>query len=106
MESKREQALVGFFVLVAAGLLLVTIFALAGTFHRGDVPYRAYFKFAAGLQPGGIVRYAGGPQTGRIDEVRADPQNPTRMEITFRVSPHTPVKTDSRVKIADRKSVV
>ena len=100
MESKREQALVGFFVLVATGLLLTTVFALAGTFHRGDVPYRAYFKFAAGLQPGGIVRYAGGPQIGRIDEVRADPQNPTRMEIAFRVSPNTPVKTDSRVKIA------
>ena len=31
MESKREQALVGLFVLVAAGLLIVTVFLLSGT---------------------------------------------------------------------------
>lgn len=100
MEAKREQAMVGVFVLVAAGLLIATVFALAGTFHRGDVPYRAYFKFAAGIQPGGVVRYAGGPQVGRVDEVRPDPHDPTRMEIIFRVGPDTPVKTDSKVKVA------
>ncbi len=100
MEAKREQAMVGVFVLVAAGLLIATVFALAGTFHRGDIPYRAYFKFAAGIQPGGVVRYAGGPQVGRVEEVRPDPRDPTHIEITFRVGPDTPVKTDSKVKVA------
>jgi phospholipid/cholesterol/gamma-HCH transport system substrate-binding protein len=100
MEAKREQAMVGVFVLVAAGLLLATTFALSGAFRRGDVSYRAYFKFAAGLEPGAAVRYAGGPQIGRIATVHADPQDTSRMEINFTVQPDTPVKTDSRAKIS------
>ena len=61
MESKREGALVGLFVLVAAGLLIVTVFLLSGTLGRGDTPYKAYFKNAGGLSPGAEVRYAGRP---------------------------------------------
>jgi phospholipid/cholesterol/gamma-HCH transport system substrate-binding protein len=99
MDAKREQAAVGLFVIVAAGLLLATIFALTGAFSRAGPEYRAYFKFAAGLGPGATVRYAGGPQVGRVEEVRSDPNNPRRMEIKFRVRPGTPVKTDSVVKI-------
>ena len=99
MDAKREQAAVGLFVIVAAGLLLATIFALTGAFSHAGPEYRAYFKFAAGLGPGATVRYAGGPQVGRVVEVRSDPNNPRRMEIKFRVRPGTPVKTDSVVKI-------
>ena len=99
MESRREQALVGLFVLVATGLLVVTIFLLSGTFSRGNVPYRAYFKNAGGLGPGTEVRYAGGPPVGRVQEVKSDPQNPTRMEIDFTVQPAIPVKTDSIAEI-------
>jgi phospholipid/cholesterol/gamma-HCH transport system substrate-binding protein len=100
MESKREQALVGVFVLVAAGLLIATVFALTGAFSSGDNTFRAYFPFAGGLEPGGTVRYAGGPPVGRIETVRADPQDPTRMEIVFHVHRSTPVKTDSKAKIS------
>lgn len=99
MNSKREQAAVGLFVIVAAALLLGTIFSLAGVFRRSGPVYHAYFKFAAGLAPGATVRYAGGPQVGRVEDVRSDPQNPTRLEITFRVEPGTPVKSDSQVRI-------
>ena len=35
MEPKREQALVGLFVLIAAGILIGTVFLLSGTFNRG-----------------------------------------------------------------------
>jgi phospholipid/cholesterol/gamma-HCH transport system substrate-binding protein len=100
MESKREQAMVGVFVLVAAGLLIATVFALTGAFRSGDNTYRAFFPFAGGLEPGGTVRYAGGPPVGRIETVHADPHDPTRMEIVFHVRPSTPVKTDSKVKIS------
>jgi phospholipid/cholesterol/gamma-HCH transport system substrate-binding protein len=95
MESKREQALVGFFVLVAAALLIATVFLLSGKLGRGDIPYRAYFKNAGGLGPGAQVRYAGGPPVGRVEKVQSDPQDPTRMEIDFSVQPGVPVKTDS-----------
>jgi phospholipid/cholesterol/gamma-HCH transport system substrate-binding protein len=100
MEARREQAAVGVFVIIAAGLLVATVFALTGALSRSGLEYHAYFKFAAGLAPGAIVRYAGGPQVGRIEEVRTDPSDPARMKITFRVKPETPVKTDSVAKIA------
>lgn len=95
MDSKREAALVGLFVLVATGLLVLTVFLLSGTFRHGDIPYRAYFKNAGGLAPGTQVRYAGGPPVGRVLKVQSDPQDPTRMEIDFSVQPDVPVKTDS-----------
>ncbi|MGH9685896.1 MAG: MlaD family protein [Candidatus Acidiferrales bacterium] len=100
MRAKRESAFVGLFVLVAAGLLILTLFSLSGVFGRGEPIYRAYFNNAGGLAPGSEVRYAGGPPVGRVVSVRSDPQNPTRMEVRFRVNPEVPVKIDSKVKIA------
>src|SRR5277367_6087658 len=95
MESRREQAFVGLFVLVAAGVLIVTVVLLSGTFGRGNIAYKAYFKNAGGLSPGSEVRYAGGPPVGRVVKVMSDPKNSTRMEVDFAVEPSVPVKTDS-----------
>jgi phospholipid/cholesterol/gamma-HCH transport system substrate-binding protein len=100
MEAKQEQAMVGLFVLVATGLLIVTVFLLSGAFSRSGIPYRAYFKNAGGLGPGTQVRYAGGPPVGRVKKVASDPQDPTRMEIDFDAQPDVPVKTDSTVEIS------
>ena len=99
MNARQEQAAVGFFVIVAAALLIVTVFALGGAFNSSPVTYRAYFQFAGGIEPGATVRYAGGPKVGRVEMLRIDPQNPTRMEMTFSVKPGIPVKTDSKVRI-------
>jgi len=97
--SRREEALVGLFVLAAGGLLVATLFSLRGFFSRGNVPYYAFFKNAGGLRPGSEVRYAGGPPVGRVQEVRSDPNDATRMEISFLVRPDIPVKTDSAASI-------
>jgi phospholipid/cholesterol/gamma-HCH transport system substrate-binding protein len=98
--TRRQEAIVGLFVLIAAALLIITVFSLTGFFNRGDVLYRAFFKNAGGLRPGGEVRYAGGPPVGRIEDVRYDQHDSTRMEIVFRVKPDIPVKTDSLVVIS------
>ncbi len=98
--TRREEAIVGLFVLVAAALLIATVFSLTGFFNRGDVVYRAYFKNAGGLRPGAEVHYAGGPPVGRIEEVHTDSHDSTRMEIVFRVRPDVPVKTDSLAAIS------
>jgi phospholipid/cholesterol/gamma-HCH transport system substrate-binding protein len=95
MDAKREQALVGLFVIVASGLLVVTVFLLSGTLGKGDVPLHAFFKNAGGLAPGAEVRYAGGPPVGRVTKVESDPNDSTRMRIDFSVRPDLPVKTDS-----------
>lgn len=99
MNSKREQAMVGLFVLVAAGVLVATVFALSGALAGPAKTYRAYFPFAGGLEPGATVRYAGGPKVGRVEKLQLDPKDPTRIEITFSVKSDVPVKTDSHVKI-------
>src|SRR4029077_21247962 len=98
MESKREQAKVGLFVIVASALLIATVLYLSGSLSSGLVPYRAYLKNAAGLIPGSEVRYSGGPRIGRIKKVAPDPKDPARMEIDFDVEPSVPVKTDSWVR--------
>ena len=99
MEAKREQALVGLFVLVAGAVLVGTVFALTGAFGGTAATYRAYFPFAGGLEPGATVRYAGGPKVGRVEKLQLDPKDSSRIEITFSVKSRLPVKTDSRVKI-------
>jgi phospholipid/cholesterol/gamma-HCH transport system substrate-binding protein len=98
MNSKREQAWVGLFVLIAAALLIGTVLAVAGTFSVSGVSHRAYFKSAGGLLPGATVRYAG-MKAGRVESVRVDPQDSTRIEVAFTVGHAIPVKTDSVAKI-------
>jgi len=99
MQSKREQTIVGMFVLVAAAVLVTTVFALSGAFGGSSSSFRAYFPFAGGLEPGSTVRYAGGPKVGRVEKLQLDPKDPSHIEITFSVQADLPVKTDSRVKI-------
>jgi len=99
MDARKEQALVGLFVIVAIALLIVTIFLMSGRLRGGAVSYRTYFKNAGGLQPGSQVRYAGGPPVGQIDKVISDPHDTTRMEIDFAIGPDVPVKTDSLAEI-------
>jgi phospholipid/cholesterol/gamma-HCH transport system substrate-binding protein len=98
MESKREQAMVGLFVVVATALLLATLFSLSGTFTKGNVRFKTFFKFAGGLQPGSPVSYAG-VKVGRVEELRISEQRPSEIEVEFTVQPHVPVKTDSLARI-------
>jgi phospholipid/cholesterol/gamma-HCH transport system substrate-binding protein len=99
MSPKTEQTLVGLFVLIAGGILLVAVFAINGAFGNTARIYHAHFKFAGGLEPGATVRYSGGPKVGRVDALRIDPQDPTYIDLTFSIQPDVIVKTDSKVKI-------
>jgi phospholipid/cholesterol/gamma-HCH transport system substrate-binding protein len=99
MDAKKEQAVVGLFVIVAVLLLILTVFLMAGRLNRGNLTYRTYFTNAGGLQPGSQVRYAGGPSIGNVEKVVPDPHDSTRMEVDFSVRPETPIKTDSVAEI-------
>src|ERR1019366_4818054 len=98
MNNRREQAWVGLFVLIAAALRIGTVLAVAGTFSVGGVAHHSYFKSAGGLLPGATVRYAG-MKAGRVETVRVDPQDSTRIDVAFTVERAIPVKTDSVAKI-------
>src|SRR6266487_5919921 len=99
MNSRREQVWVGLFVLAAAPLLIGTVLSVVGTFSRGNIPHRAYFKFAGGLEPGAAVRF-GGMKAGSVQAVRVDPDDSTRIEVDFNVARDIPLKADSVAKIA------
>jgi len=87
------------FVLAVAAILVATLFALSGAIGRSATTYRTYYKFAGGLEPGFEVRYAGGPKVGRVEKVRIDHQDLSRIEVIFSVQSSVPVKIDSVVKI-------
>jgi phospholipid/cholesterol/gamma-HCH transport system substrate-binding protein len=99
MEEKREQVFVGIFVLVAAVLLVLTVFALSGAFAGSAKSFHAKFPNAAGLEPGASVHYAGGPKIGRVEKMQIDPANPGLIDMTFSVKNDLPIKTDSSVAI-------
>jgi phospholipid/cholesterol/gamma-HCH transport system substrate-binding protein len=99
MKPKREQAMVGIFVIIASALLVGTVLLVSGTMGHPTHSYHAYFAFAGGLEPGATVRYAGGPKIGRVEHLRIDPQDPSLIDVVFSVQTDVPVKTDSRVKI-------
>jgi phospholipid/cholesterol/gamma-HCH transport system substrate-binding protein len=99
MEARREQAFVGIFVIIAAVLLIATVFALTGVFATSPRTFHAKFHNAAGLEPGATVRFEGGPKIGRVEKLTIDPADPSLMDMEFSVKNDIPVKTDSRVAI-------
>src|SRR6202035_1827577 len=99
MDTRREQALVGLFVIVAAAVLIATVFGITGAFGRTAKSFHAFFPFAGGLEVGSTVRYAGGPKVGRVEKLQIDPRDPANIEITLAVQTDLPVKTDSHVRI-------
>jgi phospholipid/cholesterol/gamma-HCH transport system substrate-binding protein len=78
--------------------LVATVLAISGGMHAAGVVHRTYFKFAGGVQAGAPVRF-GGFAMGKVNRVRVDPDNSTRIEIDFTVDRDTPLKTDSVAKI-------
>ena len=99
MQSKRESAIVGLFVLIAGAIFFSSVFAITGAFARSTTKFHAHFQFAGGLEPGATVRYAGGPKVGRVESVQLDPKNPGQLDVVFSIQSDLPIKTDSSVKI-------
>src|SRR5882762_8653936 len=99
MQSQRESAIVGLFVLIAGAIFFSAVFAMTGAFARSTTKFHAHFQFAGGLEPGATVRYAGGPKVGRVENVQLDPKNPKQLDVVFSIQSDLPIKTDSNVKI-------
>jgi len=99
MEERQEQVFVGLFVIAAAVLLVVTVFALSGAFASATQSYHARFHNVAGLEPGATVRYEGGAKVGRVEKLKIDPNDPASLDMEFSVKKDIPVKTDSHVAI-------
>lgn len=95
MATSREVR-VGLF-LVVAFLILIALFELLGkeTIFSRMVEYKTSFKSIPSLKVGDPVRLAG-VDVGTVREIRVIG---ARVEVTLRVKPGTPVKTDSLATI-------
>jgi phospholipid/cholesterol/gamma-HCH transport system substrate-binding protein len=88
-----KELKVGLFVIVAAFIFLAT-FAYVDQLSGDRVPYKAYFRYAGGVDPGSPVRF-GGMKVGTITAIRPSREDPTKIEVLLEVKGDVPVNVDS-----------
>ena len=93
------EAKVGLFVVIAAVLVIGTIYYV-GNEQWGPhvVPYRTYLRYAGGVEPGSEVLF-GGITVGRVTVVRAWNQDPTEIELLLEVKGGTPINASCIAKL-------
>jgi phospholipid/cholesterol/gamma-HCH transport system substrate-binding protein len=98
--QRSEEIKVGLFVLAAAVLLVLALVFVGGlnVFQRPVNLYTLRTTFAAGIESGAPVRYAG-IKVGKVETTAFDPEDPARVVLRISVDPKTPVRTDSKAKI-------
>jgi phospholipid/cholesterol/gamma-HCH transport system substrate-binding protein len=101
MAQRSEEIKVGGLVVLAVALFLATLVLVGGVnlLRRKQVNYVTYFKFAGGLDPGSVVRFAG-RKVGTVQSAEFDPQDTTRIIVRLKVLAGTPVRTDSTATIS------
>jgi len=86
---------VGTFVLASVVTFLGAFMYVENVQLRGvQVPYKTYFKYAGGVDPGSPVRF-GGMKAGFITAVHASLEDPTKIEVRLEVREGVPVNADS-----------
>ena len=92
MEREANYAAVGAFVLLVtlAGALFVYWYSDTHE-HRDFKRYEIYFTGSvSGLEKGAAVRYLGVP-VGRVEDLRIDPRDSSRAQVTVDVDTNTPI---------------
>jgi phospholipid/cholesterol/gamma-HCH transport system substrate-binding protein len=93
------EAKVGAFVLGCFSVLAFTvIYLINAQFGGHTVPYRAYLRYAGGLEPGAPVLF-GGINMGKVTGVRPAASDPTKIEILLDVKQDTPLNEKSVAKL-------
>jgi phospholipid/cholesterol/gamma-HCH transport system substrate-binding protein len=86
--------------LKVGAFVLASLLTFLGTLVYVDqltgvrVPYKSYFNYVGGVDPGSQVRF-GGMKVGSITAIRQAPEDPTKIEILFEVKGGVPVNADS-----------
>jgi phospholipid/cholesterol/gamma-HCH transport system substrate-binding protein len=93
------EAKVGLFVVIAAVLVIGTIYYVGNEqWGHHVVPYRTYLRYAGGVEPGSDVLF-GGITVGRVSAVRAWREDPTEIELLLEVKEGTPINANSTAKL-------
>jgi len=101
METRANYVLIGAFTLVtAAALLLFGLWAAKYSSERTWQQYQIVFREAVtGLSVGSPVQY-NGIAVGSITKLSLAPNDPRQVVARIRVESSTPIKTDTRAKLA------
>ena len=101
METRANYVLIGAFTLVVSiALLLFGLWAAKYSSERSWQRYMIVFDEAVtGLSVGSPVQY-NGISVGSIEKLSLDPQDPRRVVAIIRADASTPIKTDTRAKMA------
>ncbi|MDD4854808.1 MAG: MlaD family protein [Sulfuricurvum sp.] len=97
MESKVNYTLVGLFVLLLSGLLIVFAFWL-GKYNDDESQYRLFKVYItesiSGLAPEAAVKFHG-VDVGLVEKIQINPRNSEEVELTLKIKKETPIRTDS-----------
>ncbi|ENB4188271.1 TPA: MlaD family protein [Stenotrophomonas maltophilia] len=101
METKANYVLIGAFTLITGlALLAFGLWAAKYSSDRTWQEYRVVFREAVtGLSVGSPVQY-NGIAVGSITELNLVPDDPRQVVARIRLNSNTPVKTDTRAKLA------
>lgn len=101
METKANYVLIGAFtIIIAAALLLFGLWAAKYSSERSWQEYQVVFREAVtGLTVGSPVQY-NGIAVGSITKLSLAPEDPRQVNAIVRLDATTPVKTDTRAKLA------
>jgi phospholipid/cholesterol/gamma-HCH transport system substrate-binding protein len=101
METRANHVLIGLFTIIVAILaVLFALWAANWTSNRNWDNYDIIFTEAVtGLSTGGIVQY-NGINVGEVRRLSLDPKDPRKVIARIRLSSDTPVKVDTKAKLA------
>src|SRR3974377_828927 len=88
-----KELKVGAFVL-ASLLTFLGILVYVDQLTGVRIPYKTYFTFAGGVDPGSQVRF-GGMKVGSVTAIRQAHYDPTKIEILLEIKGGVPVNADS-----------
>ena len=98
MKYRASEIAVGAFVIGGFVLILVGIFTIRGLGAGGLVEYHALYSNAAGVEDGTPVKYSG-MLVGRVQGLRIDDDDRSKVRVTFVVREGTPVTARTVAKI-------
>lgn len=101
METRANHVLIGLFTIIVS--LLTVFFALWAANYQSNRnwdEYEVIFNEAVtGLGSGGIVQY-NGINVGEVRRLKLDPRDPRKVIARIRLEADTPVKVDTKAKLA------
>ena len=103
MEPRVRYALVGLFVLVLAGIFVVTSLWLLGIGPQGE--YRTYAIYppesVAGIANESLVKYQG-LDVGKVRELAIDEEDPRRIRVLIDIRRDVPILIDTTARLASQ----